>query len=68
MALADAIRRVIKENDSTGAANIANFCRYDMGMNYNEILERVQKECPEVTQADWDGLLYEHEQKEGRGY
>lgn len=67
-ALAKKIQQVIKDEDSRGAGKMMDFCRFTMGMTYNQILERVQQECPEVTPSFWDALLYDYEQTESRGY
>ena len=56
------IKMAIERQDHKIAGYIAGFCRFKMGMNYQEILERVQQVCPEVEMRDWDGLMYDHDE------
>lgn len=42
-----------------GAARIADACRFQLGLNYQQTLDRVRRQIPEMTPAKWDALLYE---------
>jgi len=53
------IKAAIDREDEKIAGWLASYCQTKMGMNYHEILARVQQVCPEVDMPLWDGLMYE---------
>lgn len=54
-------RAVTGDGDAQAAAKVVAACRFQLGMTYAETLERVQRDHPKTTMADWDALLYEAE-------
>lgn len=58
ISLAIAIRKAIDEDNHVIAGRIVDHLRFKFGWNYQQILERVKKERPNVTDAQWDSLLY----------
>jgi len=53
------IKIAVEQEDHKVAGYIATYCQTKMGMNYHEILARVQQVCPAVERRDWDGLMYD---------
>ena len=64
MKLRDIIELAVDNGDVKAAGRVADFLR-DYGFNYNEILQFVQRTRPNITKAEWDGLLYESEEISG---
>jgi hypothetical protein len=55
----DAIAKAIDERNARLAGIVANSLRFKGGMNYEQVLARVQKVRPNVTAEDWECLMYE---------
>ncbi len=66
MTLGDKIRDAIKRNDATAAGWAADLMR-NMGLNYSQSFQVVQKAAPETELADWDALLYESDRLDSLG-
>ena len=49
------------DGDPALAERVYFLLNFNLGMSYKDILTRVQRVNPEVTAAQWDGLLYETE-------
>ena len=64
MNLGQAIEKAVGGQDAKLAGKCANFMRFRMGMNYPQVVARVQLQCPEVTENDWESLMYESDQEE----
>lgn len=47
------------DGDPALAERVCILLRFNLGMTHKEILARVQRVNPEITEAQWDGLLYE---------
>ncbi len=62
MTLTEAIERV-REGDFKVALVVENHCRFVMGMTRRDVMERVTKQWPDVTEADWDALIQEAEEQ-----
>ena len=59
--LADVIRQAVNEEDPSAAIQVADFCRFKMGLDYDGILEVVRRVKPDLQVRDWDALLCEGE-------
>ena len=59
------IAKAIDTRNAKLAGEIADLLR-QQGCNYHEVLQRVQAERPNVTEAEWAALLYESEEEETR--
>lgn len=62
--LTQAIMDAPKSAELAGA--VANFCRFNLGMNYKQTFELVKKRHPNLDEADWDQLLAEADDMEAR--
>lgn len=47
------------DGDPALAERVYFALNFNLGMTHKEILARVQRVNPEITEAQWDGLLYE---------
>ena len=59
MTLREAIEKAIRNQDAAAAGGVADFCRFRMGLDYQETAALVQRVCPEANPASWEALLYE---------
>ena len=64
MTLSDAITKAVRDNDARAAGVVADVCRFRLGMNYDQILERVRQQYPDLDIPSWDELLYEADMQE----
>lgn len=60
--LSEAVARAPK--DARLAGQVADFCRFTLGMNYKQTFELVRRRHPDLDEADWDQLLAEADEAE----
>ena len=61
--LGDVIRRA-GTGDIAAVKATADFCRFRLGLNYQQTLDLVRKVLPEMDEAKWDNLLYQVDEME----
>jgi len=62
----DAIGKAVDRRDAKLAGALCDALRFQLGMNYRQILNRVQRVRPSVSAADWDELLQEADECEAQ--
>lgn len=55
--LGDAIKKAVETHDASLAGKVADYCRFKLGMSYQETLEFVQAIAP-ISESNWESLLY----------
>jgi hypothetical protein len=53
-----------KRGNLVAARAISDHCRYKLGMTYNETVRMVREFWPELTDAQWNALMYELDEEE----
>lgn len=65
MTLAQAVKQAVEDDDPKAAAVVVDACRFQLGMNYDQILAYVRRSYPDLDQPSWDDLLYRADHLEG---
>jgi len=72
MTIRDLIQKALDPMQPEGmqlaaARKVADFCRFKLGMTFDQTLTVVQEVDPTVTPAQWDGLMYDCDREESQG-
>lgn len=67
MTLKEIIIRIVDTQDFKLAGRFADYMRTQKGLDYNGILSMVRRHRPDVTEEEWDALLYAADEAEGEG-
>lgn len=55
----DAIRSAVEERNAAKAAKIADFLRFNRGLNYNQTVRIVNHAVGRDASGEWEALMYE---------
>jgi len=56
--LKDLIKRAVEQSDASAAGNVADICRFKIGLDYHHTFELVRRMYPDLDAATWENLLY----------